>query len=54
VVLVLAVMAVLTAVHALGGADRAQRRGERLAGDDVRLTPPPRRSWRDRRDPGDG
>jgi hypothetical protein len=32
-------LALLTAVHALGGADRAQRRGERLAGDDVGLLP---------------
>ncbi len=47
VVLVLVTMAVLTAAHAMGGADRAQRRGERLASDDVRLTPPPRRRWKD-------
>jgi ethanolamine transporter EutH len=40
-------LAVLTALHALGGADRAQRRGERLSGDDVRLRPPlPRRRRR--------
>lgn len=38
-VLVLVALAVLTAVHALSGADRAQRRGERLAGHDVGLVP---------------
>jgi hypothetical protein len=47
VALLLAVLAVLTATHALGGADRAQRRGERLASDDVRLLPPPRVRWKD-------
>jgi 4-amino-4-deoxy-L-arabinose transferase-like glycosyltransferase len=49
VVALLATMAVLTGVHAMGGADRAQRRGERLSSDDVRLTPPPRERWKDGR-----
>lgn len=35
--------ALLAAVHALGGANRAQRRGERLAGHDVGLWPSRRR-----------
>lgn len=35
--------AVLVALHALRGADRAQRRGERLSGDDVGLVPRRRR-----------
>ncbi len=34
--------AVVVALSALRGADRAQRRGERLAGDDVGLAPPRR------------
>ena len=34
--------AVLVAVHALRGADDAQRRGERLSGGDVGLIPPRR------------
>jgi hypothetical protein len=46
-VVAVAALAVLTAVHALGGADRAQRRGERLAGQDVRLLPARRRRDRD-------
>jgi hypothetical protein len=40
VALVLAALAVLTGLHALDGADRAQRRGERLSGGDVGLMPP--------------
>lgn len=32
-------MAVMTAVHALGGADRAGKRGERLSSPDVGLSP---------------
>jgi hypothetical protein len=36
--------AVLAALHALRGADSAQKRGERLAGDDVRLRPARRSS----------
>jgi hypothetical protein len=40
----LLVAAVVTALHALGGADAVQKRGERLSGDDVRLRPPARRS----------
>lgn len=32
-------VAVVTALHAAGGADRAGRRGERLSGDDVGLAP---------------
>lgn len=38
----LVVAAVATALSALRGMGRAQRRGERLAGRDVRLTPPRR------------
>ena len=37
------VTAVTVALHALRGADRAQRRGERLSGDDVGLVPRRRR-----------
>lgn len=33
------VAGVLTALHALSGASRAQQRGQRLAGDDVGLVP---------------
>ena len=39
---VLATAALLTALSAYRGADRAQRRGERLAGSDVGLVPPRR------------
>jgi hypothetical protein len=39
----LVVAAVLTALSAYRGADTAQRRGERLSGDDVGLVPPRRR-----------
>lgn len=39
VVGVVAGMALATALHALGGADRAGRRGERLASPDVGLSP---------------
>jgi hypothetical protein len=46
----LAALAVLTALHALTGADRAQRRGERLAGEDVGLLPA-RRNGPDRPSP---
>lgn len=49
----LAATAVMAATSALGGADRAQRRGERLSGRDVGLTPPRRRQPRGRDAPGD-
>lgn len=41
--LLLLATAVLAATSAFGGANRAQRRGERLSSDDVKLLPPPRR-----------
>ncbi len=41
-VLVLLGAAAVVALSALGGADRVQRRGERLAGDDVGFLPPRR------------
>jgi hypothetical protein len=41
--LVLSVSTVLALLHALGGMDTAQKRGERLSGDDVRLRPLVRR-----------
>ena len=39
VVLTLAATAVITALHALGGAGRAEERGERLASPDVGIAP---------------
>lgn len=42
VVSAMLVAAVLVAAHAYRGADRAQRGGERLSGDDVGLLPPRR------------
>ncbi len=50
--LVLSISTVLALLHALRGMDAAQKRGERLSGEDVRLRPLVRRARGSAQDPG--